>query len=353
MKVAVVWNNGASRVLSRFGQPCPEKYGRVAVERVVEGLREAGHDVALLEGDRTLLDELERFMPCDPEDQSPTGMVFNMVYGIQGECRYTHVPAMLEMAGVPYTGSNPMGHALALDKITTKVLIREAGVPTPKWIVASTPDADPAGLRFPLIVKPRHESTSFGLRVVHDREELREAVSVILTQFSQDALVEEFIDGREVCIGLLGNGTPECLPIVELVFEGRDLHAFTWEDKTHKRADEPRKLCPSPLSEDMADRLRKLAIATFQACHIRDYARVDFRIDAEGNPYVLEINSMAALGATASFVLAATTAGYTFSALVNRIVEVAHERHRAVPAPPPLVQPVAPVPASAPSVAAA
>lgn len=336
MKVAVVWNpGGTGRVLNRFGQPCPEKYSLAAVERVVNGLRETGHEVEMIDGDRGLFDALERFMPTDPVGQTPTGMVFNMAYGIQGICRYTHVPTMLEMAGVPYTGSSPLGHALALDKVITKILAREAGVPTPNWVVASKPEVDVSSLRFPLIVKPLHESTSFGLRVVKNQGELEQAVLGVLVQFTQNALVEEFIEGREVCIGLLGNGPPECLPIVELDFLGRDLKAFTWEDKTHKMTmPEPTKVCPARLPEAFADRLRELAVATFEACHCRDYARVDIRIDADGNPYVLEINSMAALGETASFVLAATTAGYTFPALVNRILDVAHERYYATPARP-------------------
>jgi len=327
MKVAVVWNSDYNRVLARFGQPCPEKYGRKAVETVVEGLQAGGHETAMFEADVDLLDHLQAFFDLDGESWPDDGMVFNMVYGIQGECRYTHVPGMLEMAGVPYTGSSPLGHALALDKIITKELIRAAGLPTPAWMVATQPDADPAGLRFPLIVKPRHESTSFGLRVVGNRQELAEAIEVILTRFEQDALVEEFIEGREACIALLGNDPVECLPTVELSFAGRDLHAFTWEDKMHKRSFEPQRICPADLPEDLNRRLREIAVGTFRACHCKDYSRVDMRIDASGKPYILEINSMAALGERASYVMAAKTAGHTFSSLVCRIVEVAHQRY--------------------------
>src|SRR5215475_5966490 len=167
MRVVVVWNNDHSGVLNRFGQPCPERYGLRTVENVMTALREFGHDALLCEGDKELLAALERFMPPDPQGR-PTGMVFNMAYGIQGECRYTHVPAMLEMAGVPYTGSSPLGHALALDKVITKQLIRKVGVPTPNFQVGSRHGTDISDLRFPVVVKPRHESTSFGLQLVHD-----------------------------------------------------------------------------------------------------------------------------------------------------------------------------------------
>jgi len=327
VRVAVVRNDGSAEVINRFGQVCPEVYGRRPVERVAEGLEAGGHSVEIVEGDMTLPDRLRKLMPSDPRTGAPTGFVFNMAYGIQGECRYTHVPAMLEMTGVPYTGSTPLGHALCLDKVVTKILIRDAGVPTPRWLVASQPEVDTGDLRFPLIVKPRHESTSFGLRCVTNQADLQDAIGDVLTQYQQDALVEEYIAGREVCIGLLGNDPVECLPLVELDFGGRDLAAFTWEDKMHTRLDEPQKRCPADVDLKLADRMRQMAVDTFRACHCKDYARVDIRIDAEGNPFVLEINSMASLGPGASYALAARQGGYDFGALVCRILDVAHRRY--------------------------
>src|SRR5215475_12071317 len=153
MRVAVVWNHRRSGVINSFGQDCPERYGAASVRNVVEALRRGGHEVLLCEGDKTLLSTIERFMPPGP-DGRPTGMVFNMAYGIQGESRYTHVPAMLEMAGVPYTGSGPLGHALALDKVLTKILMVDAGVPTPAYKVMSRPGQSDDGLTYPLMVKP-------------------------------------------------------------------------------------------------------------------------------------------------------------------------------------------------------
>ena len=326
MKVAVVRNSSESQPLSCLGLPCPEKYGRRSIEAVIAGLVMGGHEVALFESDVTLFDRLRNFFGLDGQAWTGDGMVFNMVYGIQGECRYTHLPAMLEMAGVPYTGSSPLGHALALDKIITKTLIHAEGIATPRWFVAHKADQDPGDLNFPLMVKPRHESTSYGLRVVNDRRELEEAVAVVLNDFGQEALVEEFIDGREVCVALLGNDPVECLPIVELDFGGRDLNAFTLEDKMHQRLDEPQRHCPAELPEALAAQIREMAIGTFHACHCRDYSRVDFRIDAAGNPFVLEINSMASLGENASYVMAANAIEHTFSSLVCRIVDVAHQR---------------------------
>jgi D-alanine-D-alanine ligase len=334
MKIAIVRNKkDAGQVIGRFGQPCPEVYAEKTVEAVATALRDHGHEVAVLEADVTLFAALARFLPPGA-DGRPGGLAFNMAYGIQGDCRYTHVPGMLELAGVPYTGSGPLGHALALDKVVTKKLMIDAGVPTPRYAVSRRGAADCAGLRYPLIVKPKHESTSFGLELVREPADLDRAVARIVEQYQQEALVEEYIDGREVCVGILGNEAPELLPIVEQDFTGREQRIVTFDDKFHRVAREPAKLCPAPVDAALAARLRAISLATFRACHLRDYARVDIRLDARGEPYVLEINSMASLGAAGSYMLAAQTAGYSFAALVNRIVAVAHARHLGPPAAP-------------------
>jgi len=333
MKVAVIRNRDNNGIVSRFGQPCPEVYGKATVQKVIDAVRASGHTVAFFEGDKRLIANLEQFMPPDPQTGQPGGMVFNMSYGIQGDCRYSHVPAMLEMAGIPYTGSSPLGHALGLDKVVTKILMRDAGVPTPNYCVMSRPGRQVDGLRLPLIVKPRHESTSYGLHFVRDHDELEKAVLDVVTQYEQDALVEEYIDGREACVGLLGNDPVELLPVVELDFEGRDLQTLTWADKYHKTTDEPTKICPAAMSREMVERLYELSLATFRACRCKDYARVDIRVDASGNPFVLEINSMASLGAGGSFVLAAEKAGYSFQSLIRRILDIAHQRYFGTPAP--------------------
>jgi len=326
VKIAIVRNSQAGRVINRVGQPCPEVYAEKTIEAVAGSLRSFGHEVAILEGDTTLFASLAAFLPPDGQGR-PSGLVFNMAYGIQGECRYTHVPAFLEAAGIPYTGSGPFGHALALDKVVTKTLMIDAGVPTPAYAVLRSPSQGYGNLRFPLVVKPRHESTSFGLALVHDELELWRAVQDIVARYQQDALVEEYIDGREVAVALLGNDPVECLPIVEQDFGGRARRIVTWEDKFHKVADEPAKICPAPIDDALARKLREISVDTFRACHLRDYARVDIRLDSRGRPYVLEINSMASLGATGSYVLAATSAGYTYPDLVERIVQVARQRY--------------------------
>jgi D-alanine-D-alanine ligase len=325
LKVAVVRNRANEGIIARLGAPCPERYGERIVLRVAEALRGAGHAVGIFEADMTLLERLRGFLGSG-ETSGLGGIVFNMSCGIQGESRYTHLPAMLEMAGVPYTGPGPLGHAVSLDKVIAKVLMRHAGVPTPAFAVMRGGEVRDGDLLFPLVVKPRHESTSNGLHVVGDAEELAEAVADIRQRYTEDALVETFVSGREFAVALLGNEPVECLPAVELEYPLGRLRAMTRDDKFHKRPDEPRKVCPR-LDAATKARLESLAVATFRACSCRDYARVDIRTDEQGRPFVLEINSMASLGSTSSFVFAARHAGLDYDALVCRIVEIAVERY--------------------------
>ena len=333
MKVAVVRNRDRSGVLNAFGRPSPERYAEKTVQRVADELRTGGHEVSVLEADCALPTALAMTLPTiDAADPAgPAGMVFNMAYGIQGECRYTHLPAMLEMAGVPYTGSGPLGHTLALDKVVTKTLIAHAGVRTPRSVVTSIPD-DPelSVLRFPVVVKPRQESTSYGLRLAEDRGQAREAIDEVVARYRQDALVEEYIDGREVCVGLIGNGpTTTCLPAVEIDFGQRTSRLLTHADKFKRAQEQAERVCPAPLGPATLLEIEQAALASFAACHCRDYARVDIRVDHDGVPWVLEINSMASLGGGGSYVLAAQVAGYDHTALVNLILDTAWHRYRA------------------------
>ncbi|MER9593122.1 ATP-grasp domain-containing protein [Mesorhizobium australicum] len=326
MRVAVVWNHDHTGVINRFGQPGPEDEDREMVESLVAALQEGGHETLLCEGDKGLLGTLEQFMPPDPQAR-PSGIVFNWAGGIQGECRYTHVPAMLEMAGVPYTGSGPLGLGVAPDKVVTKMLIRDRGVPTPNFRVMRRGTESAGDLRFPVVVKPRFGSTSFGLQLVHEPAHLRQAVEVIVTQYAQDALVEEYIEGREITVALLGNGELEVLPLVEQDFGDRETRLMACEDKMHMAVAAPQKICPAQTGGKLATMLRDISVATFRACQCRDYARVDLRIDGSGQPFVLEINTMPSLGMRDSYVLAAMTAGHSFPSLVNRILNVAHTRY--------------------------
>jgi D-alanine-D-alanine ligase len=327
MKVAVIYNKREvqdSDVINIFGKITRERYDPKIIETVASALERGGHNVRIIEGNMQVIDELQNFLPRVVSGEHP-GMVFNMAYGIQGQSRYTHIPALLEMLGIPYVGSNPAGHAVALDKVLSKMLFLQHNLPTPAFWLLSSPDDDLKEVRFPAIVKPKMEAVSLGLRVVHNEEELRDAVREITQEFQHQALVEEFIPGREFAVGLLGNGlTLETLPIVEIDFGGDPNGYQSLDDKMqHPRE----KICPARLTTEVAQNLRSLARQAFTSLELLDFSRVDFRMGVDGRLHILEINSMASLNLSGSFVQAARVSGLDFSDLVNRILEVAAIRY--------------------------
>lgn len=170
MKVALIYNEkqiDPNDVINLFGMPTKEHYSNKAVERVARALESGGHNVKVIEGDMRLINELQEFMPKVMAGEKP-GMVFNMAYGIQGQNRYTHVPAMMEMLGIPYVGSGPETHAIVQDKVMTKIVLQKHNLPTPGFWVFQTPDDKFDDLVFPVIVKPKLESTSMGMEVLDD-----------------------------------------------------------------------------------------------------------------------------------------------------------------------------------------
>ncbi|KAF5417197.1 MAG: D-alanine--D-alanine ligase [Candidatus Methanogaster sp.] len=323
MKVAIIYNKDLTGVINRFGMQNKEVYNPETVRKVADALEKGGHNVRIAEGDMYVVERLKEFMPSVIEGER-MGMVFNMAYGIQGEGRYTHLPAMLEMLGIPYVGSGPEGHSLALDKVITKIIMQKQGVLTPNFWVYSTGDEGMSDVEYPVIVKPKMEAVSYGIRIAENETELREAVKFVISEFKQQALVEQFIRGREFCVGLLGNGDPEAFPVLEIDLEGDPDAIQTVDDKKQK----PRgKICPAEISSELADAMVRMSKDAFRALGLRDFARVDIRMDEDENIYLLEINSMASLGVTGSFVHAAGVAGYDYTRLANRIVDVAAVRY--------------------------
>ncbi|MCV0393151.1 MAG: M20/M25/M40 family metallo-hydrolase [Nitrosopumilus sp.] len=327
MKVALIYNEtqiDPNDVINVFGMTTKEHYSSKAVERVARALEKGGHTVKVIEGDIHLADELKEFMPKVVAGETP-GMVFNMAYGIQGQNRYTHVPAMMEMLGIPYIGSGPAGHAIVQDKVMTKIILQKNNIPTPGFWVFRTPEDIHDDLVFPVIVKPKLESTSMGMEVVDNWDDLRKAVKVQIEKFQQDILVEQFISGREFAVGVLGNNPNiDILPIVEINLDTPD-QIQTISDK--KKAGGVDKTCPAKLSKEKTEEMRQMCIKAFASLGLNDYSRVDFRMDKDENLYILELNSMASLGKGGSLFYAAKTAGYTYESLINKILDIAVIRY--------------------------
>ena len=333
MRVAVVYNRDSRNVINQFGMPNQEKIGLKTIKRLTDALRAGGHQVTAFEADKELISKLESFMPRVVAGERP-GMVFNVSYGLQGQARYTHVPSILEMVGIPYVASGPLGHSLALDKVVTKMILRQNGIPTPEFAVLETPDVPvPGDLPYPMVVKPKNEAVSFGLAVVHDENELRTSAKVIFDRFSQPVMAEQYIEGREINVGLLGNAPPEAFPPVMLSF-GDGPQIYTYEDKTGRSGRQIQPVCPAPISDELTAEAKQIAIRTFSALGLYDCARVDMRMDADDNLYVLEANSLPSLGEHGSYLVGAAHVGLDFAAFVNRLVEVASARYFGTPQPP-------------------
>ena len=188
MKIAVVYNRESRSVINLFGMANKEKIGLKTIKRITDALKKGGHQVIALEGDKDLVDRLEDFMPQVLKGERP-GMVFNVSYGIQGQARYTHVPSILEMVGIPYVGSDPLAHSLSLDKVVAKMIFQQHGLLTPDFAVLPEPGFAPPELTYPLIVKPKNEAVSMGIQIVNSEQDLRDAAQVIFEHFDQPVRV--------------------------------------------------------------------------------------------------------------------------------------------------------------------
>lgn len=326
MKIAIIYNRESKAVINLFGLPNREKYGLKTIGIIKDAIRQCGHQVKTFEGDKNIIKNLEDYMPAVVSGERP-GLVLNLSYGIQGKSRYTHIPSILEMIGIPYIGSDPLSQGLALDKVITKMILVQKGIPTPRFTVLEKPDdLFNEELEYPLIVKPKDEAVSYGLKIVHNLSELREGAQEIYKMFNGPTLVEEYIDGREINVGVLGNNPVRALPPLELIFkEGSKI--YTYEDKSAKGKLRVEKQCPAELTESETSYIQSLAIATFKALGCNDSARIDFRIDKDGNPFVLEINSMASLSPNGSFVTAAEKAGLDYKNLVEELIRISSKRY--------------------------
>jgi D-alanine-D-alanine ligase len=333
MKIAIIYNRDSANVINLFGLPNREKIGQKTIKRISDSLKKGKHVVRAFEGDKDLIDKLEDFMPRVMKGERP-GMAFNLSYGIQGKARYTHVPGILEMVGIPYIGSGPLAHSLALDKVVAKIIFRQQGLPTPDFAVLDSPGFPMPDMKFPLIVKPKNEAVSFGLRIVNNEDELREGAGYIFQEYDQPVLAEQYIEGREINVGLIGNNPPEALPPVELTFTGGGPPVYTYEDKTRRSGREIGLVCPAPIDKELASKAQDIARRAFETLGCYDCARVDMRLDKNGNLYILEVNSLPSMGEHGSYTQAAEHAGLDFSALVNRLVEVASARYFGTPNPP-------------------
>jgi D-alanine-D-alanine ligase len=307
-----------------------------AIDEVVKALTEGGHKTSLI----GINDDLRELM--DKLDEKRPDLVFNLCERFADNDSYEmHVTAVLAMLGQPFTGTGPAGMALRQDKAVTKKLLKFHDVPYPNYATFDRDNIEFAGkMHFPLFVKPLSGDASLGIddsSLVTEYSKLVERITFIQTQLKVPALVEEYIEGREFYIGVLGNDPVEVLPVMELDFSklpGGYPRIYGHEAKSDTSSLQYgaiNSVVATELSSEVRARIVTAGKEAAYALKAQDYARVDIRLSATGIPMVVEVNANPYLERTSVFALAALQAGMGYTTLINRIVEIAHKRWEPTP----------------------
>lgn len=331
MRIGLTYDlKGDTEVAAHLPDDLHEEFDSpVTIEAIASVLRDMGHQVELLGDGRGLLRRLL---------ERPPDFVFNFAEG-QGvsRSREARVPAVLEMLGIPYSGSDPLTLAVTLDKDCAKRLVASAGVAVPAGALLDAASLNrgsserlAGSLRYPVIVKPAWEGSSKGIRgkcVVDRPTELPEAVASLSRGYEQPVLVEEFIAGEELTVGVVGNAPPDIIGIMRVVpRRANERFVYSLEVKRDylQRVDYE---VPARLTPQDTEAVRRAALAAYQVLGCRDVSRVDFRL-RDGVPYFLEVNPLPGLNPESSdLVILARLAGWSYRQLVERIVQAAFARH--------------------------
>lgn len=293
------------------------------------------HQVTLVEADHHAFANFQALRP---------DLVFNIAEGLLGASREAQIPAMLDMLGIPYTGSDPLTLGNCLDKRRTKEILSYHRVPTPRFALVEHPQDIPARLRYPLIVKPILEGSSKGVTdkaLVRNRKELLRQVDWALTNYRQPLLIEEFLPGREFTVALLGNGAQlRMLPIVEIDFAALPAGVnpiYSYEAKwVWDQEEQPLSIfaCPAPLDPNLYNAIEILCKKAFQVMGCRDWCRIDVRLDAYGRPQIIELNPLPGVlprpEQNSCFPKAARAAGLSYDELILSVADAALVRQHLV-----------------------
>ncbi len=294
-----------------------------SIQALFDAISSSGHEVVGLEANPDFAQKVAG---------SDLDLVFNVAEGMRGRNRGSHVPSILELLDIPYTGSDPACLCMTLDKGLAKRIVREAGVATPDWITMTTgKERLPKGFAFPLVVKPLAEGGAQGVgkaTVVESDIALQAVVTEMVRRYSQPTLVEPYLEGREFTIGVLGEKLPRVLPIMEVAFvkEGIEHPIYGFEQKSGSSGD-VRLDCPASLEPELQKALSKAAKTVFKALGCRDVARIGFRLDREGHPQFLECNPLPGLVPEVSdLAVIGLAAGLSYRELVREIMAPAVRR---------------------------
>ncbi|MDP4116183.1 MAG: ATP-grasp domain-containing protein [Bacteroidota bacterium] len=290
-------------------------------------------NVELVEADVNSFEKLKALKP---------DLVFNIAEGFNGISREAQIPAMLDLLGLPYTGSDPLTLAICLDKARTKEILSYYGIPNSRFItINSKEEIEKINFGFPLIVKPVSEGSSKGIfssSFVKNEEELTIQVDNILNEYKQPALVEEFLPGREFTCAILGNDDEaEVLPIVEIKFEEFPddfVPLYSYEAKwILDNKENPLDVfeCPADISKTLEDEIKKTVLSAYKVLKCKDWSRIDVRLDKNNVPNIIEVNPLPGIlpnpEENSCYPKAARTKGYSYQEMLNLVLISAAKRY--------------------------
>ncbi|MGD9899655.1 MAG: D-alanine--D-alanine ligase [Calditrichaceae bacterium] len=305
----------------------------VTINAVINALSNAGHNVTGIEANDQAAEKLDELSP---------ELVFNMAEGLFGDFRESYIPLICERLGLPYTGSDPLTLAIALNKARTKEILTYYGIPNPQFrIFYPLHEIDLDGFEFPGIIKPVSEGSSKGIfndSVVYDAFTAAQKIREKLLQYNQPVLLEEFLTGREFTVGVWGNGNDvEVLPIVSIDYSELPEGAqpiYSYEAKwIWDTPEKPLNIfeCPAKISPFLLNKIEDVVKDTYRVMRIRDWCRVDVRLDDDNIPNVLELNPIPGIlpdpKENSCFPKAARTAGYNYVEMLDRIITTAAKRY--------------------------
>ena len=259
------------------------------------------------------------------KDAPSIDVAFILLHGLYGEDGT--VQGYLDLLGIPYQGSGVLGSAMAMDKNLSKIMYRLHGLPVAEWEMARPEDVQSperllGRLRFPLVIKPVRAGSSLGMSIAGTKEELAAGIKTAYEHDSQ-VMVEQFVQGREITGGVLGNEELTALPLVEVI-PNEEFRFFDYRAKYEPGAS--RELCPAPISEELREKAQQLALAAHRALQLRGYSRTDMILTEAGDIYILETNTIPGMTPTSLLPQAAAAYGLDFSALLEKLIELALEK---------------------------
>ncbi|MFX0026917.1 MAG: ATP-grasp domain-containing protein [Candidatus Hermodarchaeota archaeon] len=302
------------------------------IKLIKHGIEQTGHEYEFIEADENVVANLKKIKP---------DLVFNRAEGIRGESRESHIPAILEMLNIPYVGSNVLTTAIGLNKTWAKKCLMFHEILTPKFFtISDIREIRTLDLSFPLILKPNEEGSSMGINednISFNIEDLKLKLQEMISTYQQSILVEQFIEGREFSVGLLGRPgkSPEMLSILEIDFSKfpKELGSVFGQRAKTIMDSLDHYICPAKILKGLKKRLQEISLNIWRYLDIKDFARIDFRMNKRNQIYFLEINPLPGMDFDPDnndfsfYPYMAMKSGYNYDQLIYRILESACYRY--------------------------